>query len=117
MNLEDQKKQRQVDKTMSFKEVYEEYIKYKKLTLKANSLRALKSRIECHIMNYFNKYDNIADIVPMDIINWQIEIDKKGFKLKYKGALSTILNFAKNILKVIKDNPANEVRDLKAGEK
>ena len=118
MKLENEKKQRQTGKAMSFKEVYEEYIKYKKLTLKPDSLRALKSRIECHIMNYFNKFDNIADILPMDIVNWQIEIDKKGFKLKYKnslyGALSTMLNFAKNILKVIKDNPASEVGRFKS---
>lgn len=118
MKLENEKKQRQTGKVMSFKEVYEEYIKYKKLTLKPDSLRALKSRIECHIMNYFNKFDNIADILPMDIVNWQIEIDKKGFKLKYKnalyGALSTMLNFAKNILKVIKDNPASEVGRFKS---
>ena len=118
MKLENEKKKRQAGKVMSFKEVYEEYIKYKKLTLKPDSLRALKSRIECHIMNYFNKFDNIADILPMDIVNWQIEIDKKGFKLKYKnalyGALSTMLNFAKNILKVIKDNPASEVGRFKS---
>lgn len=118
MKLENEKKQRQTGKVMSFKEVYEEYIKYKKLTLKPDSLRALKSRIKCHIMNYFNKFDNIADILPMDIVNWQIEIDKKGFKLKYKnslyGALSTMLNFAKNILKVIKDNPASEVGRFKS---
>ena len=118
MKLENEKKQRQTGKAMSFKEVYEEYIKYKKLTLKPDSLRALKSRIECHIMNYFNKFDNVADILPMDIVNWQIEIDKKGFKLKYKnslyGALSTMLNFAKNILKVIKDNPASEVSRFKS---
>ena len=118
MKLENEKKQRQTGKVMSFKEVYEEYIKYKKLTLKPDSLRALKSRIECHIMNYFNKFDNVADILPMDIVNWQIEIDKKGFKLKYKnslyGALSTMLNFAKNILKVIKDNPASEVSRFKS---
>lgn len=118
MKLENEKKQRQAGKVMSFKEVYEEYIKYKKLTLKPDSLRALKSRIECHIMNYFNKFDNVADILPMDIVNWQIEIDKKGFKLKYKnslyGALSTMLNFAKDILKVIKDNPASEVGRFKS---
>ena len=118
MKLETEKKQSQTGKVVTFKEVYEEYIKYKKLTLKPDSLRALKSRIECHIMNYFNKFDNIADILPMDIVNWQIEIDKKGFKLKYKnalyGALSTMLNFAKNILKVIKDNPASEVGRFKS---
>ena len=118
MKLKNEKKQRQAGKVMSFKEVYEEYIKYKKLTLKPDSLRALKSRIGCHIMNYFNKFDNVADILPMDIVNWQIEIDKKGFKLKYKnslyGALSTMLNFAKNILKVIKDNPASEVGRFKS---
>ncbi len=82
---------------ITFEELWEEYSNYKKLHLKAQSFRAVASRFENHLLPYFKNY-KINNITSGIYINWQQEIEKKGFKYKYNsslhGAMVNILNYA-----------------------
>lgn len=84
-------------KNITFEQLYEDYIEYKKLKNKAQSLRAIKSRFKNHILPYFKDY-KLNKITNSVYIKWQIEIEKKGFKHKYNsnlhGAMVNILNYA-----------------------
>lgn len=89
---------------------------YIQLKLKKNSYRAVKSRIDCHILPYFKKYDDLNDITPQDYMDWQLSILKKDFKYKYNTSLHTavvtMLNFAKIMYK-IDNNVASQVDGFK----
>lgn len=69
-----------------FNLVYLEFIKYKSLKLKPQSVRSVISRFESYILPYF-KDKNINDISTSDYLNWQFIIDKKGFSYSYKKTL------------------------------
>lgn len=81
---------------MTFYELWLKYIEYKKLQLKSQSLRSVKSRFTNYILPYFKDY-KLNKINSSIYIKWQIEIEKKGFKYKYNaslhGAMVNILNF------------------------
>ena len=71
---------------MNFNVIYDEFLKFKKLKLKPQSFRSLKSRFESYILPYF-KNKNIENITIDDYIDWQIEIEKFDFKYSYKKQL------------------------------
>lgn len=71
---------------MKFNTIANEYLAFVSLKGKPQSIRSIKSRINNYIIPYFNNY-NIEDINKTIYLNWQIEINKKGFKYKYKKTL------------------------------
>lgn len=82
---------------MTFLELYDIYIKHKSQNLKPQSLRAIKSRFNNHILPYFKDY-KLSKISNKVYINWKEEILKKQFSYKYNSGLHTcmvsILNYA-----------------------
>ena len=82
---------------ITFQELYDKYMELKDLKLKAQSLRALKSRFENHILPYFKDY-KLNKINESIYLAWQREIEKKNYKHKYNsalhGAMVNILNYA-----------------------
>lgn len=85
-----------INSNVTFQELYEKYIEYKELQLKAQSLRAIKSRFKNYILPYFKEY-KIDKITNNVYVKWQKEIEKKSFKHKYNstlhGAMVNILNY------------------------
>lgn len=73
---------------ITFEEAIKEYKKYLLLKRKNSSIRSINNRIDNYILPYF-KNKNIYDFKKTDYINWQIEIEKKGFKYSYKSTLHT----------------------------
>ena len=71
---------------MTFKELYEKYINYKKIKLKAQSIRSIESRFNIHILPFFNNY-NVNEITNDIYIKWKREIEQKCYKHKYNSAL------------------------------
>lgn len=82
---------------MTFNDLWLEYIKYKKLQLKAQSFRSVESRFKKHILPFFKDF-KLNKITNSVYIKWQEEIEKKDFKHKYNsslhGAMVNILNYA-----------------------
>lgn len=101
-------------KRIKFEKAVDEYLEISKLKLKMNSYRSMSNRIN-NILPYFkNKY--IHKITTKDYINWQIEISKKGYTIRYKKNLHvcfvTFLNYCiKNY--GIKQNVAQLVGNFK----
>lgn len=86
-------------KKITFEQAIEEYLEYVKFKNKQTSHRNIANRINNHILPYFkNKY--IQDLSKKDYLNWQIEIDKLNYKIKYKKTLHvcfvTFLNYCMN---------------------
>lgn len=85
-----------INSNVTFQELYEKYIEYKELQLKAQSLRAIKSRFKNYILPYFKEY-KIDKITNNVYVKWQKEVEKKSFKHKYNstlhGAMVNILNY------------------------
>lgn len=100
---------------MTFNDLWLEYIKYKKLQLKAQSFRSVESRFKKHILPFFKDF-NFNEITNSVYIKWQEEIEKKGFKHKYNsslhGAMVNILNYAIRFY-VLKDNIATLTGNFK----
>ena len=71
---------------MNFFQTYKEFINFKELKLKPQSLRSLKSRFENYILPYF-KNKNIEDITINDYVNWQKTVEKLNLKYNYKKTL------------------------------
>ena len=71
---------------MTFKELYDKYINYKKIKLKAQSIRSIESRFNLHILPFFYNY-NVNEITNDIYIKWQREIEQKCYKHKYNSAL------------------------------
>lgn len=82
---------------ITFQELYDVFIKDKSQSLKFQSLRAIKSRYELHILPYFKDY-KIKKINNIAYINWKEKILLNEFSYKYNsslhGAMVSILNYA-----------------------
>ena len=100
---------------ISFSQLTKEYLEYKHLKLKINAYKTIESRIRVHITPYFEKFENIHDILPADYINWQIEIDKKVKSFNYKSSLHTafvnLLNYAMDF-HGLKENVASKIKNF-----
>lgn len=84
---------------IKFTDLYIEYIKHKKQKLKYQSFRALKNRIDTHILPFFKDY-YINNIMGKDYIEWKDYILEKNFSYNYNSSLHlamvNILNYAMN---------------------
>lgn len=82
---------------MRFSKIANDYIKFAETKGKPQSIRSIKSRINNYILPYFEKF-MIEDITPFIYLDWQNEINRKGFSYKYKKSLHytmiSIYNFA-----------------------
>lgn len=105
-------------KKIKFEKAVDEYLEINKLKLKMNSYRSMNNRITNCILPYFkNKY--IHKISTRDYINWQLEISKKNYSIRYKKNLHvcfvTFLNYCiKNY--GIKQNVAQIVGNFRETE-
>lgn len=104
-------------KKIKFEQALEEYLLFVKLKKKMDTYSTVERRIKKHILPFFNnKY--IDEISPFDIIKWQLEIDKLGFKYNYKSslyyALSNFYLFCSNFYGV--ENIVKKVGNFKNDE-
>lgn len=104
-------------KKIKFEQALEEYLLFVKLKKKMDTYSTVERRIKKHILPFFNnKY--IDELSPFDIIKWQLEIDKLGFKYNYKSslyyALSNFYLFCSNFYGV--ENIVKKVGNFKNDE-
>lgn len=71
---------------MEFNKIASEYLSFVTLKGKPQSIRSIKSRINNYIIPYFKNY-NIEEIDKNLYLKWQLDINSKGFKYKYKKTL------------------------------
>ena len=104
------------DYSISFEDLWNEYNSYIKLKLKPNSYRSVKNRIINHILPYFKRFTDLADIKARDYVKWQELIEEKNFKFTYKKSLHTamvsLLNYAVKFYE-LKENIASKVGNFK----
>ena len=100
---------------MTFLELYNIYINYKKQNLKYQSFRAVENRFKNHIVPYFKDY-KLVDIQASDYIAWKEAILNKNFTYKYNSSLHiwmvNILNFACKFYN-LNENIASKVGNFK----
>lgn len=104
-------------KKIKFEQAIEEYLQFVKLKKKMDTYSTVERRIKKHIQPFFNnKY--IDEISPFDIIKWQLEVEKLGFKYNYKSslyyALSNFYLFCSNFYNV--ENVVKKVGNFKNDE-
>ena len=99
---------------LTFEKAVSEYLEYIKLKRKEVTYLTHEDRIEKHIKPFF-KDKVISEISKNDILKWQIEINKLGFKYNYKSSifysLSSIYNFLEDFYNV--DNIVKKVGNFK----
>lgn len=99
---------------LTFEQAVSEYLEYIRLKRKEATYFTHEDRIEKHIKPFF-KDKIISEINKNDILKWQIEINKLGFKYNYKSSifysLSSIYNFLENFYNV--DNIVKRVGNFK----
>ena len=71
---------------ITFEKAISEYLDFIKLKKKPQSFRSINSRLNNYVLPYFNK-ENIYDLKAIDYLKWQTQIDKLGFKYRYKKTL------------------------------
>ena len=99
---------------LTFEQAVAEYLEYIKLKRKEVTYLTHEDRIKKHIRPFF-KNKLVSEISKNDILKWQVEIDKLGFKYNYKSSifysLSSIYNFLENFYNV--DNIVKKVGNFK----
>lgn len=82
---------------ITIQELYDIYIRNKKIKLKPQSIKSLISRYKNYILPYFKDF-NIFDITNEHYIKWQEEILSHNFTYKYNsnihGCMVSLLNYA-----------------------
>ena len=99
---------------LTFEQAVAEYLEYIKLKRKEVTYLTHEDRIKKHIRPFF-KNKLVSEISKNDILKWQVEIDKLGFKYNYKSSifysLSSIYNFLENFYNV--DNIVKKVGNFR----
>ena len=70
--------------------LYNKYINYKKLKVKEQSIRTIKSRFNTHILPFFKNY-SINTINVETYLEWQNKIEENGYTHKYNSSLHTAM--------------------------
>lgn len=95
---------------LKFSEAYESYEKLIDLRQKPQSKRALKNRFKVQILPYWKDYD-IYSAKEIDYLNWQLQLETKGYSYKYKQnlhiAMVTFFNFCKKYYDLEKNIASN----------
>lgn len=105
------------NKKITLNTYFEEWIKFKSLSVKANSIRLYKDLYTKHISNSIG-CKKIANIHAQDIINLQIELSKK-LSTSSCNTTFTVLNMVfKDAInaQIITNNPTNALKALKRTE-
>ena len=87
---------------LTFAELYEEFKEFQKSRIKESSYYDLCSKINLHILPYFNKY-KVKEITPKIILQWQNSINNYSYKYKVnlRTYLSSILKYAEKYYQII----------------
>lgn len=82
--------------SMTFKELYYDYLNYSSSRMKESTLQTTKYKIDKQVLPYFSDM-KISKIRTIDIKNWQDELNKQNYSIKYKrgifNCLTKILNY------------------------
>ncbi len=99
---------------MSFSELYESWLKYKKSRTKETSHYDVKNKCDARIAPYFSDM-TVGEITPAKVLSWQID-ELEGFSYAYKKTLVNLLSSIfiygekyhniKNVMKNV-DKPRN----------
>ncbi len=86
-------------KDLRFQELYDTFIKAKRLSLKTSSVKTIENRFCNHILPYFKDY-LVSKINNEVYLDWKDQIINKNMSYKYNSALHTsmvnIFNYAKS---------------------
>lgn len=92
--------QQQVDMDIVLEDFVDVYFNDKENELAASSKKNKRHIIEKHIIPYFGK-KKMSEITPAEIIQWQKEIQEKGYKPTYERTIQKELNALFNHAKTI----------------
>lgn len=99
---------------ITFKSLYEDYMKDMETRLEASTIENKKYIIELKLLPYFGD-KKIIDITPTDIRHWQNEMIKKGYKPTYlksiNNQLVAMMNYAHRF-KNLRDNPCTRAGSM-----
>lgn len=111
-------KQRRIDKInspniISFSQLYNTFKEYQKQQIKESSYYDFCSKSDLHIYPYFSKFNNVLNIKPIDILEWQKT--KESYSYKYKMNLriylSSIFRYAEKYYNI--PNPVRKTDTFK----
>lgn len=80
------------DKQMTFENLYQDFLDYKKNRNKDSSIQSINYKVQRHILPYF-KNRKVNEITVKDIRDWQNTLDKdKSLSLSYKQSIHARLS-------------------------
>lgn len=97
---------------MLFDTLVENYLAYNRTRVKESSFYDTKSKITNHILPYFCG-KHICDISPIDIVNWQLALDKYSYAYKsgLRGHLNAIYKYGERYYDI--KNTATKVEPMR----
>lgn len=102
---------------LTFDEIVEEYLIYKKMKQKIDTYETLERRIKKHLNPFFTS-KIMSEISIKDYFNWQLYIEEQGFKYNYKSSLhytfSDIYEYCNKFYNI--ENIAKKVGNFKNNE-
>lgn len=88
------------DKNILFEVVCNEWLEYKKFSIKSSTYYGLKRRVYKHILDFFKSF-KLHSIKTNTINNWLEKMNSKGLTIVY---LNTIISYLKELLIYARDN-------------
>ena len=76
---------------IKFNEIINEYLSFKRMYVRHNTMISYEERINNYILPYFADFD-IFSITKEDIINWQKDLFEKGVSIKYINKIRPVLH-------------------------
>ena len=76
---------------IKFNEIINEYLSFKRMYVRHNTMISYEERINNYILPYFADCD-IFSITKEDIINWQKDLFEKGVSIKYINKIRPVLH-------------------------
>ena len=76
---------------IKFNEIINEYLSFKRMYVRHNTMISYEERINNYILPYFADRD-IFSITKEDIINWQKDLFEKGVSIKYINKIRPVLH-------------------------
>ena len=105
---------------MTVKQLYDEYIKNKKIDVRQSSLQKTKSILKNHVLNTSIAKKRIGKLSKKDLNEWKQEISKKPIMVSTKNnayrEFNTLLNYAVHKMEYIPKNPLKEIGRFKDPE-
>jgi len=76
--------------SLTFYDLYSDYIKYNENRIRHSSLFTIKNTIENHVLPYF-KNRKVNTITTKDYLNWQYEMNKTNLSHNYKKKIHGVI--------------------------